>query len=135
MWGHPHGGEGSAPGWLAIAGALPVILIHHLGYAEFRSPKASLKLVGSLFGCRAGAPTLRVNGGWRQAAPGRSLRPSIGHRVPPSRRSSSVSFAQWSVGVVPVLAFRPGLWGIVALGLGIALALYAGYYLIFRMGK
>ncbi len=46
-----------------------------------------------------------------------------------------MSFAQGSVGIVPVLASRPGLWGIVALGLGIALALYAGYYLIFRMGK
>lgn len=46
-----------------------------------------------------------------------------------------MSFAQGSVGVVPVLAYQPGLWGIVALGLGIALAVYAGYYLIFRMGK
>ena len=46
-----------------------------------------------------------------------------------------MSFIQGSVEMVPLVAARPGLWAIVALGLGIALAVYAGYYLIFRMGK
>lgn len=44
-------------------------------------------------------------------------------------------FAQGSIGSASVLAARPGLWAMIALGLGIGLAIYAGYYLIFRMGK
>jgi hypothetical protein len=35
-------------GALAIAGALLVILVHHLGYAEFRAPAARPKLLGAL---------------------------------------------------------------------------------------
>jgi hypothetical protein len=38
-------------GAMAIAGALVVIAIHHLGYAEFRRPAARPKLVGALVGC------------------------------------------------------------------------------------
>jgi len=41
----------AASGAMAIAGALLVILIHHLGYTEFRARAARAKLVGALVTC------------------------------------------------------------------------------------
>jgi hypothetical protein len=38
-------------GAMAIAAALLVILVHHLGYAEFRQPAARPKLAGALVTC------------------------------------------------------------------------------------
>ena len=35
----------------------------------------------------------------------------------------------------PLLGYRPGVWGVVAIVLGVALAVYAGYYLLFKLGK
>jgi hypothetical protein len=40
-----------ASGAVAVGGSLLVILVHHLGYAEFRKPTARTKLVGALFSC------------------------------------------------------------------------------------
>ncbi|HSL10349.1 MAG TPA: hypothetical protein VLA82_03435 [Actinomycetota bacterium] len=40
-----------AAGAVAIGAALAVILVHHLGYREFRSPGARTKLVGALAAC------------------------------------------------------------------------------------
>lgn len=40
-----------ASGTAAVGGSLLVILVHHLGYAEFRRPAARPKLVGALFSC------------------------------------------------------------------------------------
>jgi hypothetical protein len=45
------GWEDAASGSLAIAGALLVILVHHLGYVEFRSRAARPKLFGALVTC------------------------------------------------------------------------------------
>lgn len=45
---------GWANGWagaLAISGALLVVLVHHLGYAEFRGLAARKKLAGALLAC------------------------------------------------------------------------------------
>lgn len=36
---------------MAIAGALLVILVHHLGYAEFRARAARAKLLGAVVTC------------------------------------------------------------------------------------
>jgi len=41
----------AASGALAIAGALFVIAVHHLGYREFRARAARKKLAGALVGC------------------------------------------------------------------------------------
>lgn len=38
-------------GALAVVAALGVILVHHLGYAEFRAPAARTKLGGALLAC------------------------------------------------------------------------------------
>jgi hypothetical protein len=40
-----------ASGTLAILGALGVIIVHHLGYREFRGPHARPKLAGALVAC------------------------------------------------------------------------------------
>ena len=45
------GWERVASGTMAIAGALLVIFVHHLGYTEFRSRAAKPKLVGALVTC------------------------------------------------------------------------------------
>jgi hypothetical protein len=45
------GSEDAASGSIAIAGALLVILVHHLGYVEFRSRAARPKLFGALVTC------------------------------------------------------------------------------------
>jgi hypothetical protein len=49
-------------GSLAVAGAVLVILVHHLGYAEFRRPSARRELVGTLFGCGLQAVAFAVTG-------------------------------------------------------------------------
>ena len=41
----------AASGALAVVGALFVILVHHLGYREFRSSATRKKLAGALVGC------------------------------------------------------------------------------------
>jgi hypothetical protein len=46
-----HGWARVASGTMAIAGALLVILVHHLGYAEFRTPATRPKLLGALVTC------------------------------------------------------------------------------------
>jgi hypothetical protein len=40
-----------ASGVVAVAGSLLVILVHHLGYEEFRTRAARQKLAGALFSC------------------------------------------------------------------------------------
>jgi hypothetical protein len=52
-------------GWggaLAILGALFVVLVHHLGYAEFRAHAARKKLVGALLACGLQALAFLVTG-------------------------------------------------------------------------
>jgi hypothetical protein len=49
-------------GSLAVAGAVLVILVHHLGYAEFRRPSARRELLGTLFGCGLQAAAFAVTG-------------------------------------------------------------------------
>ena len=49
-WTDPRWGE-IGSGALAIAGALFVIVVHHVGYREFRGPHARPRLVGALVGC------------------------------------------------------------------------------------
>jgi hypothetical protein len=51
-------------GWgaLAIAGSLAVILVHHLGYAEFRSANSRRKLAGALFSCGVQALAFLLTG-------------------------------------------------------------------------
>jgi hypothetical protein len=49
-------------GVLAVAGAVLVILVHHLGYAEFRRPSARRELAGALFGCGLQAAAFAVTG-------------------------------------------------------------------------
>lgn len=49
-------------GVLAIVGALVVIAVHHLGYAEFRAPGARPKLAGTLVGCGLQAVAFLVTG-------------------------------------------------------------------------
>ncbi|HEX5949558.1 MAG TPA: hypothetical protein VFZ96_01025 [Actinomycetota bacterium] len=49
-------------GVLAIVGALVVIAVHHLGYAEFRAPDARPKLAGTLVGCGLQAVAFLVTG-------------------------------------------------------------------------
>jgi hypothetical protein len=55
-------GRTVATGALAVAGAVLVILVHHLGYAEFRRPSARRELVGALFGCGLQAAAFAVTG-------------------------------------------------------------------------
>lgn len=46
--------SGSAPLWagaIAVGAALVVILVHHLGYAEFRAPAARPMLIGAFVTC------------------------------------------------------------------------------------
>jgi hypothetical protein len=49
-------------GTLAIAGALVVILVHHLGYVEFRASAARRKLVGALATCGVQALAFLLTG-------------------------------------------------------------------------
>jgi hypothetical protein len=49
-------------GALAIAGALVVILVHHLGYAEFRRVAVRPKMVGALFSCGLQAAAFLLTG-------------------------------------------------------------------------
>ena len=49
-------------GALAIVGALVVIAVHHLGYREFRGPRARTKLAGALLGCGIQALAFLVTG-------------------------------------------------------------------------
>ena len=49
-------------GVLAIVGALVVIAVHHLGYAEFRAPDARPKLAGTLVGCGLQSVAFLVTG-------------------------------------------------------------------------
>jgi hypothetical protein len=49
-------------GALAIAGSLAVILVHHLGYAEFRSAKSRNKLAGALLSCGVQALAFLLTG-------------------------------------------------------------------------
>ena len=51
-----------ASGVVAIVGSLLVILIHHLGYAEFRTRAARPKLEGALFSCGLQAGAYLVTG-------------------------------------------------------------------------
>jgi hypothetical protein len=44
-------GRRVATGALAVLGSLVVVLIHHLGYAEFRRPESRRKLAGALVVC------------------------------------------------------------------------------------
>jgi hypothetical protein len=55
-------GRTVATGALAVAGAVVVILVHHLGYAAFRRPSARRELVGALFGCGLQALAFAVTG-------------------------------------------------------------------------
>ncbi|MGZ4109008.1 MAG: hypothetical protein ACXVP7_04910 [Actinomycetota bacterium] len=55
-------GRTAATGALAVAGAVLVILVHHLGYAEFRRPSARRELLGTLFGCGLQAVAFAVTG-------------------------------------------------------------------------
>jgi len=43
--------QGGAWGAVAVAGSLVVVLVHHLGYAEFRAPAGRTKLMGALVTC------------------------------------------------------------------------------------
>jgi hypothetical protein len=49
-------------GVLAIVGALVVVAVHHLGYAEFRAPEARPKLAGALVGCGLQAVAFLLTG-------------------------------------------------------------------------
>jgi hypothetical protein len=49
-------------GTLAVAGSLIVILVHHLGYAEFRTRAARQKLAGALLSCGLQALAYLVTG-------------------------------------------------------------------------
>jgi len=49
-------------GALAIVGALLVILVHHLGYREFRSPEKRPMLAGALLGCGVQALAFLLTG-------------------------------------------------------------------------
>jgi hypothetical protein len=55
-------GRVAATGALAVAGALVVILVHHLGYAEFRVPSARRELAGALFACGLQAAAFAITG-------------------------------------------------------------------------
>jgi hypothetical protein len=44
-------------------------------------------------------------------------------------------FVQGSLGVAPVLAWKVGTFTIIGIILGVILAIYAIYYLIFKLGK
>jgi hypothetical protein len=49
-------------GALAVAGALAVILVHHLGYREFRAPSNRKMLGGALVGCGLQATAFLLTG-------------------------------------------------------------------------
>jgi hypothetical protein len=53
---------GIASGALAVVGALFVILVHHLGYREFRRKAARKKLGGALVACGVQALAFLVTG-------------------------------------------------------------------------
>ena len=47
----------------------------------------------------------------------------------------AVRFMQRSLGVAPVLAWKVGTLTIIGIVLGVVLAIYAIYYMIFKLGK
>lgn len=49
-------------GAIAVAAGVFVVLVHHLGYAEFRAPEARRELAGTLFGCGLQAVAFVVTG-------------------------------------------------------------------------
>jgi hypothetical protein len=49
-------------GAIAVVAAVFVVLVHHLGYAEFRTPEARRELAGALFACGLQAVAFVVTG-------------------------------------------------------------------------
>jgi len=60
-WTNTGGGKAAA-GILAVFGSLVVILVHHLGYEQFRRRAARPMLVGALFACGLQAVAFLITG-------------------------------------------------------------------------